>query len=304
MCECMFDINVANDSGGFMNSIILKDKIKIENMIYEIRGKQVMFDSDLAKLYQVETKRINEAVKNNPYKFPERFSWVLTENEWFFLRSKISTLENDIPGKGHYRKYLPRVFTEQGVAMLATILKSKIAVETSIRIMDAFVLLKQYISNNLIEQKYINELVLKDSKRIDLIESVLTEFKEKNNHLFFDGQIYDAYSLLLDILNKAKREIIIIDNYIDKNILDVLSKIDRKILLISNKYNNQDYQKYKKQYNNVELIINNIFHDRFIIIDNSVLYHCGASFKDLGKKCFEISKIEDRDILDEIINKL
>ena len=287
-----------------MNSIILKDKIKIENMIYEIRGKQVMFDSDLAKLYQVETKRINEAVKNNPYKFPERFSWVLTDNEWFFLRSKFSTLENDIPGKGHYRKYLPRVFTEQGVAMLATILKSKIAVETSIRIMDAFVLLKQYISNNLIEQKYINELVLKDSKRIDLIESVLTEFKEKNNHLFFDGQIYDAYSLLLDILNKAKREIIIIDNYIDKNILDVLSKIDRKILLISNKYNNQDYQKYKKQYNNVELIINNIFHDRFIIIDNSVLYHCGASFKDLGKKCFEISKIEDRDILDEIIKKL
>ena len=224
--------------------------------------------------------------------------------EYHFLRSKFSTLENDIPGKGHYRKYLPRVFTEQGVAMLATILKSKIAVETSIRIMDAFVLLKQYISNNLIDQKYINELVLKDSKRIDLIESVLTEFKEKNNHLFFDGQIYDAYSLLLDILDKAKREIIIIDNYIDKNILDVLSKIDRKILLISNKYNNQDYQKYKKQYNNVELIINNIFHDRFIIIDNSVLYHCGASFKDLGKKCFEISKIEDRDILDEIIKKL
>ena len=142
--------------------------------------------------------------------------------------------------------------------MLATILKSKIAVETSIRIMDAFVLLKQYISNNLIEQKYINELVLKDSKRIDLIESVLTEFKEKNNHLFFDGQIYDAYSLLLDILNKAKREIIIIDNYIDKNILDVLSKIDRKILLISNKYNNQDYQPDKhyegldKNYNNIK----------------------------------------------------
>ena len=123
-----------------MRNIILKDKIKIEDMIYEIRGKQVMLDSELAKLYQVETKRINEAVKNNPYKFPERFSWVLTKNEWFILRSKFSTLENDAPGKGHYRKYLPRVFTEQGVAMLATILKSKVAVETSIRIMDAFVI--------------------------------------------------------------------------------------------------------------------------------------------------------------------
>ena len=107
-----------------MNSVILKEKI--ENMIFEIRGKQVILDSDLAILYEIETKRINEAVKNNPHKFPERFSWILTENEWFFLRSKFSTLENNIPGKGHYRKYMPRVFTEQGVAMLATILKSKV----------------------------------------------------------------------------------------------------------------------------------------------------------------------------------
>ena len=93
-----------------MKNVVLDEKIKIENLIYEIRGKQVMLDSDLAKLYEVETKRINEAVKNNPYKFPGRFSWIITENEWFILRSKISTLENNIPGKGHYRKYLPRVF--------------------------------------------------------------------------------------------------------------------------------------------------------------------------------------------------
>ena len=249
-----------------------------------------MFDSDLAILYHVETKRINEAVKNNPHKFPERFSWILKEN--------------DVPGKGHYRKYLPRVFTEQGVAMLATILKSKVAVETSIRIMDAFVLMKQYISNSLIEQNYINDLVLKNSKRLDLIESALSEFKEKNNHIFFEGQIYDAYSLLIDILNKSKKEIIIIDNYIDKSILDILSKIKKKIKIITNKYNNQDYQKYITQYNNVELIINNSFHDRFIIIDKAILYHCGASFKDLGKKCFEISKIKDDDILDDLLNKL
>ena len=287
-----------------MNNIILKDKIKIEDMIYEIRNRQVMLDSDLAKLYEVETKRINEAVKNNLDKFPERFSWILTENEWVFLRSKFSTLENDIPGKGHYRKYLPRVFTEQGVAMLATILKSKIATETSIRIMDAFVLMKQYVSNSLIEQKYINELVLKDSKRIDLIESALSKFNDKNNHLFFEGQIYDAYSLLLDIFDKTKNEIIIIDNYIDRILLNIVSKIKKKVIIVTNKYNNQDYEKYKKQYTNVKLIINNNFHDRFIIIDKKMLYHSGASFKDMGKKCFEISRIEDRDILERLLKKL
>ena len=285
-----------------MSDIVIKDTIKIENMIYE--GKQVMLDSDLAKLYEVETKRINEAVKNNLYKFPERFSWVLTDDEWFFLRSKFSTLENNIPGRGHYRKFLPRVFTEQGVAMLATILKSKTAIETSIRIMDAFVLMKQYISSNLIEQRFINDLVIKDSKRIDLIEAALSEFKEKNNHLFFKGQIYDAHSLLLDIFNKSKKEIIIIDNYIDKNILDILSKTNKNIIVIANEYNNQDYEKYKKQYNNVKMIVDNSFHDRFIIIDKRILYHCGASFKDLGSKCFEISKIEEVDILEKLLNKI
>ena len=142
-----------------MSEIIIKD-INIENMIYEIRGNYVMLDSDLAKLYQVETKRVNEAVKNNKEKFPNRFSWILNKEEWVFLRSKLSTLENDISKRGSHRKYLPRVFTEQGVAMLATILKSKIAIQVSIQIMDAFVSMRKYISSNLIEQKYINNLVI------------------------------------------------------------------------------------------------------------------------------------------------
>ncbi|MBP3799513.1 MAG: ORF6N domain-containing protein, partial [Bacilli bacterium] len=240
-----------------MQNIISREKIKVENMIYEIRGKQVMLDSDLAKLYHVETKRINEAVRNNPLKFPERFCWTLTKNEWFFLRSKFSTLENDIPGKGHYRKFLPKVFTEQGVAMLATILKSKIAVETSIRIMDAFVLMKKYISTNLLEQQYLNNLVLQHEERLKLVEKTFSNFKEKNNHLFFKGQVYDAYSLLLNILNKSKKEIIIIDNYIDKNLLDILSKKNKEITIITNKYNNIDYTRYKEQYKNVKLKINN-----------------------------------------------
>ena len=118
------------------------------------------------------------------------------------------------------------------------------------------------------------------------------------------GQIYDAYSLLIDILNRSKKDIIIIDNYINKSLLDVLSKIDKKIILITNKYNNEDYKKYQMQYKNIRLIINNSIHDRFIILDKKILYHCGASFKDLGKKCFEISKIEDEDIMKNLLKKL
>ena len=289
--------------GGFIiNDLIEKEDIKIENMIYEVRGKQVMLDSDLAKLYRVETKRINEAVKNNMEKFPERFSWKLTEEESKMFLVEIFDQKNIETRGGRYR--CPRVFTEQGVAMLATILKSKVATQVSIRIMDAFVAMRKYISTNLIEQKYINDIVLKDSKRIDLLEDAFSSFKEKNNHIFFEGQIYDAYSLMLKIFDKAKMSIIIIDNYIDKNILDILSKTNRKVTLITNKYNNIDYEKYKEQYNNVILVVNNSFHDRFIILDKKVLYHSGASFKDLGKRCFAITKIESRELLDSLLDKL
>ena len=169
--------------------------------------------------------------------------------------------------------------------------------------MDAFVLMRKYISSSLIEQKYINDLVLEHEERLKLIENTFSNFKEKNHHLFFQGQIYDAYSLLIDIFNKSKNEIIIIDNYVDKNLLDILSKTKKKVKIVTNKYNNQDYEKYKKQYNNVNLIINDDFHDRFIIIDRKTLYHCGASFKDLGKKCFEISKIDENDVLNNLLKK-
>ena len=163
--------------------------------------------------------------------------------------------------------------------------------------------MRRYISNNLIEQKYINDMVFKNSKRIDKIENILSGFKEKNNHIFFKGQIFYSYSLLIDIFNKSKDNIVIIDNYIDKSILDVLSKVKKKVTLITNKYNNNDYNKYIKQYNNIKLVINNNIHDRFIIIDNDNLYHSGASFKDLGKKCFAINKIEDENILKGLVNK-
>lgn len=282
-----------------MNDLIEKENIEIKNMIYEIRGKQVMLDSDLAKLYHVETKRINEAVKNNMEKFPERFSWKLTEEESKnFLVENFDQKNMETRG-GRYR--CPRVFTEQGVAMLATILKSKVATQVSIRIMDAFVAMRKYISSDLIEH---SKMLINHENRLTLLENTFDSFNDKNNHIFFEGQIYDAYSLMVKIFEKALSSIIIIDNYIDKNILDILSKTSRNVTLITNKYNNVDYEKYKEQYNNIAIVVNNSFHDRFIILDKKVLYHFGASFKDLGKKCFAITKIESKEILDSLLDKL
>ena len=282
----------------------LKEDLSIEDMIYEIRGKQVMLDSDLAKLYTVETKRINEAVKNNPYKFPERFSFRLNEIEMENLWSKFSTAKISNMSRSY-----PRVFTEQGIAMLSTILKSKVAVETSIRIMDAFVKMRKIISSSLIEQKYINELVIKDNERINLLEESFSklEEKEKANHIFYEGQIYDAYSLLIDIFKEAEKEIIIIDNYADKSILDMITNLNVKVIIVTKKFNllkDIDIKKYNKQYHNLKVIYSDKFHDRFIILDKKVLYHSGASYKDLGNKCFAITKIEDKEYLKTILKNI
>ena len=279
-----------------MNNVIVKNDVKIEDMIYEIRGKQVMLDSDLAKLYNVETKRINEAVKNNIEKFPERYCFKISEKEYNSLKSKISTSKGG-SRKGH------NVFTEQGIYMLATILKSKLATSMTMAIMDTFVAMKKYINYNLIEQKYINKLVLEHDSKIDLILNKLST-EEENNHIFYEGQIYDAYNLLIKTLSKSKKEIIIIDNYAGRELFNIIKDIKVNIKVYTENIDNTAKEKYEKQYNNLEIINTDIFHDRFIIIDNKVLYHSGASFKDLGKKCFAITKMEDNNILKELLNKL
>ena len=285
----------------------LKEGLSIENMIYEIRGKQVMLDCDLAKLYNVETKRINEAVKNNPDKFPERFSFFLNDFEFTNLRSKFST--SSLESKYGGRRYNQRVFTEQGIAMLSTILKSKVAAEVSVNIMRTFVKMRKIISSNLIEQKYINELVIKDNERINLLEESFSklEEKEKINHIFYDGQIYDAYSLLIDIFKEAEKEIIIIDNYADKSILDMITNLNVRVTIVTRKFNllkDIDIKKYNRQYHNLKVIYSDKFHDRFIILDKKVLYHSGASYKDLGNKCFAINKMEDKEYLETILKNI
>ena len=287
-----------------MNEIAEKDVINIENMIYEIDGKEVMLDSDLAKLYNVETKRVNEAVKNNPNKFPTRFSWVLSIEETLKIsRSKISTLNIK---QGSNIKYGARVFSEQGVYMLATILKSKTATEVSIRIMDTFVKMRHYINYNeqLLPRKYLllEEKVDNNTKKIDELFDKFNPKVITKNSIFFQNDIYDAYSVLLEIFDISKEEIIIIDNYIGKVLLDELRNINKKIIVISSNISEVLKNKYLKQYNNVSFINNDSYHDRFIIIDRKRVFHCGASFKDLGKKCFAINEIENKIEREKLIN--
>ena len=272
----------------------------IETMIYEIREKQVMLDRDLAKLYRVETKVFMQSVKRNIKRFPIEFMFQLTYEEFLDWRSQIVTSKNDAQGL----RRPPYAFTEQGVAMLSSVLKSKIAIETSIKIMDAFVSMRHYLNENKDIYKSLNTINNKLVEHDEKFDLIFSSFKDKNNYLFLNGEKYDSYSLMIDIFNRSKEEIIVIDNYVDKNLLDILSKTNKTIKVVTNKYNRYDYSKYIEQYHNVELIINNNFHDRFIIIDKKELYHCGASFKDLGVKCFVINRIDDEDCLNKLINKI
>ena len=288
-----------------MNNLI-ESKIKIEDLVYEVRGVEVMLDSDLAMLYEVETKRINEAVKNNLDKFPERISWKLTKDEANNLRSQFATSseENNYGG----RRYLPRVFTEQGIYMLATILKSSVATKVSIAIMDTFVKMRHYINYN----KYMlpnRMLLLEDkvdnnTKRINQLFDMFDPKDITKEYLFFENQLFKSHYVLNKIFESAKEEIIIVDNYADKELLMYLSKLQKNIKIISKNMDDLLITKYEKGFNNIEFIRKDIFHDRFIILDREKLFSCGSSFKDLGKKCFAINLMEDKIILNELLNKI
>lgn len=290
-----------------MNDLVTKENVIIENLIYEVRGKEIMLDSDLALLYGVETKRINEAVKNNVEKFPERFAFRISEKEFLDLKSKFSTssLNNNYGGsrKGH------TVFTEQGIAMLATILKSKIAIKMSIKIMDAFVAMRHYINNNEYRISNIETKVIEHDNEIKLLQESFNKFDEirKINEIYFNGQIFDAYSKILDIFKSAKKSIIIIDSYADNSILDIIKRLNINVTIIT-KANNllteQDIKKYNKQYDNLKVIYDNTFHDRYFIIDSELVYHCGASINRIGYKTFSITLIGDSCVSNSLINRV
>lgn len=298
---------------------LLTDEKHIQSNIFTIRGKQVILDSDLAKLYKVETRVLNQAVKRNIKRFPLDYMFQLTKTEFEFLisqsvipkndslTSQSVTLENK---RGKHRKYLPFVFTEQGVSMLSAVLKSDTAIEVSIKIINAFVGMRKFLLENAnIFQKFnnIEQKLIKHDENFEKIFKAIgeNEIKPKQG-IFFDGQIFDAYLFISSLIKKAKKSITLIDNYIDETVLTLFSKNQKiKVTIYSKNITKQiklDLEKYNAQYNPITIKKFNSSHDRFLIIDENQVYHFGASLKDLGKKWFAFSKFDIEAF--EILSKL
>ena len=289
-----------------MNNIVVKKEEKLTNLIYEIRGKQVMLDRDLAKLYKTETRVLIQKLKRNIERFPEEFCFQLNQKEFLNWRSQNVMSNNDKIGL----RRPPYVFTEQGVAMLSAILNSEVAIEVSIAIMNAFVAMRKYIGVNLIEQKYINNLVLEDHNKIQVLEESFQKLEEKrkDSEIYFNGQIYDAYSKILDIFKSAKKELIIIDAYADKTLLDIIKEVPNINVTIITKIpsllSKTTIEKYNKEYHNLVIKYDNTFHDRYFMLDNSIVYHCGASINRIGYKTFSITKIGDKEVIAALITQI
>lgn len=284
-------------------------------MIYVVRNQQVMIDSDLAMLYQVETKVFNQAVKRNVARFPENFRFQLSKDEYESLRSQfVTSKENEIKKGG--RRYLPYVFTEQGIAMLSAVLRSDVAIQVSINIMNAFIEMRRFISNNALLFERISTVELRQleyqkqtDEKLEQIFKYISEHEESNQKVFFDGQIYDAFSLLVSLIQKADKEVTLIDGYVDVGTLNLLSKKKENVevtvyTLKRTKQTKTDVENFNAQYPILEVKYTKVFHDRFLILDRGIAYHVGASLKDAGKKCFGINLIQDEGIIRDILQRL
>ena len=287
----------------------------IERLVYVIRGKQVMLDSDLAMLYQVETKNLNKAATRNADRFPEDFRFKLTNEEYNNLRFQFGTSNEKQVGRGG-RRYYPFVYTEQGISMLASVLHSKVAVQVSINIMRSFVEMRKFVANNALLFEKVSHIELRQleyqkntDERFDKVFQYIEDHAESEQKIFFDGQIYDAFSLIVSIIQKAQSEIVLIDSYVDIDTLNILSKkntgVNVKVITYSNAIlSNTDIANFNAQYPNLIVKRTQVFHDRFIILDGSKVYHIGASIKDAGKKCFGISMILDHGIVTDLLTRL
>lgn len=287
---------------------------EIKSLIYVVRGQQVMLDSDLAMLYQVETGAINRAVKRNKKRFPEDFCFQLTEEEFLRCQNGISKDES-IDGRGG-RRYMPYAFTEQGISMLSAILRSDVAINVSIGIMRAFVEMRKFLATNSLILNRIDDLEVKQleyqkstDERFDKVFQYIEDHAESEQKIFFDGQIYDAFSLITSIIQKAQKEIILIDGYVDVDTLNILAKkntgVDVKIYTYASaRLTNTDAANFNAQYPALTVKKTQVFHDRFIILDGKTAYHIGASIKDAGKKCFGISLLEDPGMVADLLNRL
>ncbi|QKF77182.1 ORF6N domain-containing protein [Arcobacter defluvii] len=287
-----------------MQELIINEN-NIKNKIYNIRNHQVMLDKDLAELYGVKSIRLREQVKRNIDRFPVDFMFQLSENEVDFMVS-----QNAIPSKQHLGGSLPYVFTEQGVSMLSSILRSETAINISIKIIRTFVEMRKLISQNIsmferferIEQR----LNIHDENFDKLFKALEDKTLKPKQGIFYDGQIFDAYVFINNLLKSAIDEVILIDNYIDETIFTIFSKYPNiKVQIYTSNITKQlklDFKKYQTQYQNIELIEFKSSHDRFLIIDKNEVYHLGASLKDLGKKWFVFSKFDIKSL--EILKRL
>ena len=287
----------------------------IEKLIYVIRDKQVMIDSDLAMLYQVETGALNRAVKRNIKRFPDDFRFQLTVEEYENLKCQIDISSLNKNGYGG-RRTLPYVFTEQGISMLASVLHSDIAVNVSIGIMRAFVEMRRFIANNALLFERISNVELKQleyqkqtDEKLEQIFEYISEHEEASQKIFFDGQIYDAFSLIVSLIQKAEKEITLIDGYVDVGTLNLLAKKNEGVSVTvythqRTRLSNIDVANFNAQYPTLEVKYTSVFHDRFLILDGKTAYHIGASLKDAGKKTFGITLINDESITKDILQRL
>ena len=291
-------------------NLVIVDNKEIQSMIYTFRGRQAMLDSDLARLYQVETKYLNRQRNRNAERFPEDFCFQLSKEEYEILRCQNVTSKNGNGSGG--RRYLPYVFTEQGIAMLSSVLKSEVAAKASINIMRAFVEMRKFfISNNEMFARLdrVELKQLETDKKLEEVFDYIATTKEVKQKIFFNGQIYDAFSLMVELVEKAGTELILIDNYVDINTLNILSKKKDgvNVLIVTSGKGNlteKDIAKFNSQYPKLKVKINEDFHDRFIIIDRKEVYHIGASIKDTGKKSFGITKLDVEDLTKSLLAKV
>lgn len=306
-----------------VNTPLNEDTIKTK--IYTIRNQQVMIDSDLALLYGVTTKRLNEQVKRNFERFPTSFRFQLTQEEYENLRLQIATssLNNSLRSqfatlknkRGEHTKYLPYVFTEQGVSMLSAVLKSPTAINTSIKIIESFVNMRKFLSSNnelfqkieSLEKKQLSYEIKSDEKFEKIFKAIEEKSIKPKQGIFYEGQVYDAYIFISDLIKNAQKSIILIDNYVDDSILTILSKRKENVTatIYTNEINKQlelDIKKHNMQYPKIEIKKFTLSHNRFLIIDDKEIFHIGASLKDLGKKWFAFSRLDVNSF--ELLSKL
>lgn len=283
-----------------------KDLQHIENRIFTFRDQQVMIDSDLAELYQIETKVLNQAVKRNISRFPENFRFQLNDNEFNELvtgSDRFDSLRSQsvTSNKRGGRRYLPYAFTEQGVAMLSAVLRSDIAVKVSIQIMNAFIAMRKQLHSNQLLLNRLDRIELKQLEADQKFEQIFSALERKDHDpiqgIFFDGQVFDAYQFVADLVRKADKSIILLDNYVDDTVLTLLSKRKNgvKCLILTKAIGKQlqlDLDKHQAQYPPIEVKVLDKAHDRFLILDKKEIYHIGASLKDLGKRWFAFSKLD------------